>query len=222
MEKVVLITGSETLLGRKLVEKELYRGNLVAAPVSSKKDSSSGSESSRKNLMVLSWNRSSLFSAKTIMREVCRKWGRIDRALIIDPNLSGGLPFSELPVTDIDDMIDREIKGMLYLTRELLQLFQKQDEALLSYIRSGKPSLEQNAAERGRSGFFRDFSDRLLEEKSENIYKIGFINAASNVDICADFILELCESQPEKACGEWLKATDKKSLFANIPIEKRV
>ena len=220
MESVVLIAGSETLLGRKLVEKELGRGNRVVAPVNSKKETA-GSETSRENLMVIPWNRSSLFSAKTLVRESLRKWGAIDRALIIDPILSGGVPFSELTINEIDDLVDREIKGYLYLTRELINYFDRTQKSLLSFIRNKKMPLEGNAPEKACSSFFKAFADNLIAEKSESTFKLGFINGTTNVDTCADFIIDICDNRPEKSRGEWLRATDKRSLFSSLPIEKR-
>jgi NAD(P)-dependent dehydrogenase (short-subunit alcohol dehydrogenase family) len=61
MGKVVLITGSDCLLGHKLVEKELKKGNRVIAPVASK--SSASNESGREDRLVIPCNRSSDDSA---------------------------------------------------------------------------------------------------------------------------------------------------------------
>lgn len=219
MGNVVMIAGSETLLGRKLVEKELDRGNRVIAPVNSKKDSSTG-ESSRENLMVFSWNRSSLISTKTLIREAQRKWRSIDRALILGGPFNDGLPFGDHTLSELDERIDQEIKGLLYLTRELSLLFSG-SPSLLAFVRNDGSRHESGTLEKGCAGFFKSFSDSLIEEKSENIYKCGFINGASNVEVCADFILRTMDEQPDKARGEWLRISDRKSLFSGLPIEKR-
>lgn len=220
MSKVVLIAGSETLLGRKLVEKELDLGNRVVAPVNSRKESS-GSESSRANLLVLPWNRSSLFSTKTVIQEAYRQWKTIDQSLIIDSGQGENSPFTNLSLSEIDETVDRDIKGTLYLSRELLSYYAREDkQSLLTFIRQ-ENSTQGSSLSSGCSGFFRDFSDRLIQEKLDSVFMCGFINMTKNVDICANYIIEICKSKPEKAWGEWLKVSDKKSLFSLLPIEKR-
>jgi NAD(P)-dependent dehydrogenase (short-subunit alcohol dehydrogenase family) len=219
MSKVVLIAGSETLLGRKIVEKELNLGNRVVAPVSSSGESSTG-ESSRENLLVIPWNKSSLFSAKTIIQETVRRWGYLDRAYIIGGVNQERAPFADLSLADLDKVVDREIKGLLYLTNQLMNLLSKKPSSSLFFIRrvfngSG------NGIDRGCSGFFKELSDGIMEERQENITVAGFISSTTNAEAAAESILEYAADLPDKARGEWLRISEKRNRFSPLPIEKR-
>lgn len=219
MGKVVLIAGSETLLGRKLVEKELDRGNRVVAPVNSTKEGVSG-ESSRKNLLVIPWNKPSLFSARTVLQETLRRWGAPDRAYILDGLPKETDPFADLSLADLDRMVDREIKGYLYLTHLLLDTLKGREGGALFFIRQVRGDGD-SSLNRGISGFFREMSDALMTEKPDGVTLAGFLSRTTNVESCAESILDLTENLPEKARGKWLRITEKKSPFSTLSIEKR-
>ncbi|MDC7220630.1 MAG: hypothetical protein PQJ59_11910 [Spirochaetales bacterium] len=219
MSEVVLIAGSETLLGRKIVEKELARGNRVAAPVNSSKESGSG-ESSRENLLVVPWNRSSLFSAKTVIQETVRLWGIPDRAYIIDNSNRETAPFTDLSLADLDDTVDREIKGFLYLTNQLINTLKKKNSSSLFFIRPHH-SKSESGMDRGMGEFFRELADGIMRERLERLQTAGFISSTANAESCAESILEYASDLPEKARGEWLKISEKRNLFLPLPLEKR-
>ncbi|MDC7223222.1 MAG: hypothetical protein PQJ60_05730 [Spirochaetales bacterium] len=218
MSQVVLIAGSETLLGRKLVEKELDRGNRVVAPVSSSRDSGGG-ESSRENLLVIPWNRASLFSAKTVIQETTRHWDIPDRAYMIDGRSREAAPFTDLSLTDLDETVDREIKGFLYLTNQLIPLLKKGRSSLL-FIR--RPSSEgESGLDRACSGFFRELADGIMREKPDRLTVGGFVSTTANVEVSAESIVEYASLLPEKARGEWLKISERRKPFSQLSIEKR-
>lgn len=217
MAKVVLITGSETSLGRKLVDKELGRGNRVVAPVASK--SSNTADNSREDLLVLPWNRSSVFSTKTVIREAQRQFGKLDRAILLSPAGAEATYFMEMSVNEVDEVIDQSIRGNAYITRELSQVIQETGSMTLGFVlQSGKNS---SPLYNGSKGFFRNFADTLMLELSPGTDLCGFITESPDLEGFADFILQYLEDLPEKARGNWLKHSDKKSLFTSLPIEKR-
>lgn len=218
MSKLLLITGSETLLGRKVVEKALKLGYNIIAPVASK--ASSNAENNREDLLVLPWNRASVFSAKTVIREAERKMGPIERALFLSPASAEQNYLSEMSVAQIDDHIDNTLRGLSYLLRELFLHQQNLDNATLCFART---QLKNNLAlQKGSLGFFQSLADSIIQENHGNLSMCGFLSDSPDMDGYADFILQYLESLPEKAQGQWLKHSDKKNLFSQLPIEKRV
>ncbi len=219
MSQVVLIAGSETLLGRKIVEKELARGNRVVAPVSSSRESGSG-ESSRDNLLVIPWNRTSLFSAKTVIQETVRKWDTPDRVYILDGKSRESDPFSDLSLADLDRIVDQELKGFLYLSHLIINLLKKKNGSSLFFVRQFSTGRE-SGLDSGCAAFFKEMADGIMAEGEERISLCGFLSQTSNADVCAESILEYAVSLPDKARGEWLRIGEKKNRFTVLPIEKR-
>ncbi|MBN2627123.1 MAG: SDR family NAD(P)-dependent oxidoreductase [Spirochaetales bacterium] len=219
MSEVVLIAGSETLLGRKLVEKELDRGNRVVAPVNSTKDGGSG-ETSRENLLVIPWNKPSLFSAKTILQESVRRWGSLDRAYLLENVPREGGLYTDLSFSDLDRIVDREIKGFLYLSHLLLNYLKEQGRGSLFFVTPHRGDRNDSMG-RGCSAFFRETADAILCEKPDGITLAGFLSRTTNVESSAGSILALSTDLPEKARGEWLRITEKKNPFNSLSIEKR-
>jgi len=215
----VLIAGSETLLGRKLVEKELDRGNRVVAPVNSTKDGGSG-ETSRENLLVIPWNKPSLFSAKTILQESVRRWGSLDRAYLLENVPREGGLYTDLSFSDLDRIVDREIKGFLYLSHLLLNYLKEQGRGSLFFVTPHRGDRNDSMG-RGCSAFFRETADAILCEKPDGITLAGFLSRTTNVESSAGSILALSTDLPEKARGEWLRITEKKNPFNSLSIEKR-
>jgi len=218
MEKVVLITGSESLLGRKLVEKSLSRGLKVAAPVAS--NAGNSADSGREDLMVVPWNRSSVFSAKTVVREVERQFGKIDQALFLSPHSTELSYLMELSVSDLDQHFDNTIRGPVYLVKEMLSSMQKKKGGQLCFAMTGVKSMQ--SLQRGSSGFFRSFADSLIQESDAGLQMCGFLSDSTDMESYADFILEILKEElPAKALGQWLKHSERKNLFSSLPIEKR-
>lgn len=218
MEKVVLITGSESLLGRKLVEKSLNRGLKVVAPVGS--NSGSGTDSGREDLLVIPWNRSSVFSAKTVVREAERQFGKLDMALFLSPHSTELSYLMELSVSDLDNHLDNTIRGPVYLVKETLSAMQKKDGGQLCFTMTGSKSMQ--ALQKGSFGFFRSFADSLILESDPKMQMCGFLSDSNDMENYADFILELLSQDiPPKALGQWLKHSERKNLFSALPIEKR-
>ena len=117
MSKVVLVTGSESLTGRKLIEKLLARDCRVVAPVAGRE--TDRSETGTANLTVLTWNRASWFSAKAVVRETLRHHQRIDAALILSGHTATAPAFSEAGSGDVEEILEHSVKGSVALVREL-------------------------------------------------------------------------------------------------------
>jgi len=217
MAEVVLITGSETLLGRKLVEKELARGNRVIAPIGNKTGSSS--ENTREDFLTLPWNKSSVFSAKTVIREGERQLGPINRAVFLSPGNTESAYLMEMTISDIDDLLDNQIRGFIYLVREVYTLMKEREFSKLGFAMThNKSSL---CIQKGCIGFFKDFADKLIQEPTPAIEMCGFLSSSNDIDSYSHFIMEMLDTLPPKAKGQWLKHSDKKNLFSSLPIEKR-
>ena len=218
MGKVILITGSETLLGRKLVEKNLSAGNSVIAPVLSKDENTN--ETKKNNLFVVPWNKSSIISTRTVVREGIRVFQKIDEAILVYSENKTNDQFLDFSTSEIDEAIDSSINGLVYLTRELLKAISNDNNFAISFAMVKKNQKQGNSIEKGFQGFFKSFADSVIQN-IQIIYKCAFTTSVSEMDSYAAFICNILSDRPEKASGQWLNYSDRKNLFSSLPILTR-
>jgi hypothetical protein len=218
MGKVILITGSETLLGRKLIEKNLKAVNKVVAPVQSKDDNTN--ENQKNNLLVVPWNKSSVISTRTVIREGIRVFQKIDEAILVYSENKTNDQLLDFSTSEIDESITSSINGTVYLTRELLRINNTHAEGCLSFAVVNKNQNVANPIEKGFSGFFKSFADSVILNDSK-LYKCAFTTFVSEMDSYAEFICQVLQERPVKADRQWLSYAEKKNLFSSLPILPR-
>lgn len=218
MGKVILITGSETLLGRKLIEKNLAAGNRVIAPVHSKNENSN--EPQKNNLFVVPWNKSSVISTRTVIREGIRVFQKIDEAILVYSENKTNDQLLDFSTSEIDESIDSTINGIVYLTRELIKFIGSERDSAISFVIARKSQKRESSMEMGFRGFFRAFADGVILENN-SLYRCAFTTTVSEMDSYATFICNLLEERPAKANGQWLSYTERKNLFSSLPILPR-
>lgn len=218
MEKVILITGSETLLGRKLIEKNLSAGNKVIAPVHSKDKNSN--EPQKNNLLVVPWNKSSVISTRTVIREGIRVFRKIDEAILVYSENKTNEKLLDFSTSEIDESIESSINGIVYITRELIKVFGSDQNKAVSFAMVRKRLDLERPLESGFRGFFKSFAEAVITSDNP-LYKCAFITSVSEIDSYAGFICNLLSEKPQKADGQWLNYTERKNLFSTLPILPR-
>ena len=218
MGKVILIAGSETLLGRKLIEKNLSAGNRVIAPVQSKDNKTN--ELQKNNLLVLPWNKSSVISTRTIVREGIRVFQKIDEAILVYSENKTNDQLLNFSTSEIDESVDSSINGTVYLTRELMRVLSPESDKCLSFAIVNKARNIVNPIEKGFQGFFKSFADATITG-DDKLFKCAFTTSVSEMDSYASFICNILYDRPIKANGQWLSYTERKNIFSSLPILPR-
>jgi len=210
MNGVSLVSGSETLTGRKLIEKLLERGSPVIAPVAG--TATRANETSRDNLCVLTWNRSSWFSTKAVVREALLRYGRIDSGWILHQAPPLFRSFAEVKSSDIETVLEQSIKGSIALTRELLPLLENSD-GFLGMVLPHQSGTVPNPLDSLAHGAFTGFSTSLIQEVKLNLWACAFISKSTNADDFVTKIIELGNKKPAKLRGRWYKYTEQRRFF---------
>ncbi|MDA3809491.1 MAG: hypothetical protein PF518_04075 [Spirochaetaceae bacterium] len=218
MGKIILIAGSETLLGRKLIEKNLSAGNSVIAPVQSKDDNTN--ELKKNNLLVLPWNKSSVISTRTVVREGIRVFQKIDEAILVYSENKTNDLLLDFSTSEIDESVESSINGIVYLTRELMRVLNPANDRCLSFAIVNKVRNLINPIEKGFQGFFKSFADATISGE-DKLFKCAFTTSVSEMDSYASFICNILHDRPTKADGQWLSYTERKNLFSSLPILPR-
>jgi len=219
MSKAVLIVGSETLLGRKLIEVYLNAGCKVIAPVMTSLETMK--ESEKKNLLVIPWNRSSLVSAKTVFRETVRVFGTLDKAIIVNPEISSSPLLEEAETEKIDDLLNTYIHGTLYLIKEIIQYFRNRDSGTLVFAETEKGLSQTAVLSSVISAGFHSTAEGLLMSGLNELKICGFTSRLTEMEDYAQFIKGILDSEDPRINGEWLLYSERKNLFQTLPIIKR-
>lgn len=215
MNEVTLVSGSETLTGRKLIEKLLARGSQIIAPVAG--TATQANETSKANLCVLTWNRSSWFSTKAVVREALRRYGRIDSGWILHQAPPPLRNFSEARSNDIEAVLEQSIKGNIALVRELLPLLEASG-GFLGMVLPHQSGTVPGPLDSLAHGAFTGFSTSLIQEVKLDLWACAFISRSTNADDFATKIIELGTSKPVKLKGRWYKYAEGRRLFGGSTI----
>jgi len=215
MSEVSLVSGSETLTGRKLIEKLLARGSQVIAPVAG--TSTRANETKRDNLCVLTWNRASWFSTKAIIRETLRRFGHIDSGWILHQAPPPFRNFSEARSNDIEQVLEQSIKGSIALARELLPLLEKSDGFLGMVLPHQSGTLPGPLDSLAR-GAFTGFSTSLIQEVKLGLWACAFLSKSTNADYFTTKIIELGHTKPAKLKGRWYKYAEGRRFWGGSSI----
>ncbi|MDC7231607.1 MAG: hypothetical protein PQJ58_00120 [Spirochaetales bacterium] len=219
MSKTVLIIGSETLLGRKLIEIYLNSGYKVIAPVMTTQETLKTSE--KTNLMVIPWNRSSLVSAKTVIREVMRNVNTLDKAVVVNPESAETAVLEDLETEFLDEALYSFTHGTLYLIKEILDFFRTQEAGLMAFAETEKALSSESLVPSILRGAFHNMAEAVILAGNGESVRCGFTSRLTEMEDYAQFIKGILESEDPKINGEWLQFSEKKTIFQSLPIIKR-
>jgi len=141
MTRGIFIVGNESALSRAieaetinrvdqyaaaLIPNRLSTGNLVGTgkPAASEND----------KRLSLDWNPSSPISARTLVLGAENRLERIDEAILVCSPPSIRSSAAEIPLSDIEIMINDHVKGWFYLVRELAGVFTSRQKGTLVLV----------------------------------------------------------------------------------------
>jgi NAD(P)-dependent dehydrogenase (short-subunit alcohol dehydrogenase family) len=220
-KKTILIAGRESSFGAALVAEARSRGYSVVATVEPERDGKgrgSGAEEAGRSedLLILPWNRNSPFSVRNIFIR-CRNLGRPLGAALIPFSpcfAAGGLEGAELAA--VDEFVDREIKGPLFLARESAAEFAKQGNGILAFIEYGDPSVRSPLGE-AAAGAFRALAQELFPLNESSPYAtLGFRCEQPAEAAFAAFIVKTIGETAGRFPGRWIKYSGKQGFLSGV------
>lgn len=131
MKRKILITGLDSKLKTKLSKLFMDGNYKVAVTVnSSNKKVNPGSS----NFIEIPWNNRSPLSAKNIILECQNKMEGFDDVLTIFSSEQNNKPIHEISSAEIESTIDSNLKGNLFILKEIILYFQKIGAGNISLI----------------------------------------------------------------------------------------
>jgi len=182
-----------------LIPNRLSAGNLVGT------GKSAASENDKR--LALDWNPSSPISARTLVLGAENRLECIDEAILVCSPPSIRSSAAEIPLSDIEIMINDHIKGWFYLVRELAGIFTSRQKGTLVLVYSDIGSGKDDAADvlgPAALASFRALTQGLLSSAHNEKYNTVAFSAsdAGNEAAFAAFLYKTIDELTARSNGK--------------------
>jgi hypothetical protein len=214
MVRGIFIAGNESAISRAIEAETLKRVERYAAAfipnrltaVSGTQKSPAQNEEAR---LSLDWNPSSPISARTLVLAAENRLDKIDEAILVCSPPSIHCAAGQLPLSDVEILVNDHIKGWFFLVKELAAVFAERRHGTLAlcYSDLGLSQSRDDAADLlGASALasFRAFTTGLLSAaRGEPYATLGFsCSDAGNEDSFAAFVYKCIEEGSKRSSGK--------------------
>lgn len=234
MGRVVLVTDIETPLGLELAKKYAASGSSLIAASGSANNIESFAGLSDEKYFQVKWSRKSPISARNVVLSGLNHFKHIDEAVILQilVNHPAGAKrnnFGDLKFADIDSLIDTQVKGNLFLIKEIIHymanlreetklqgqtdLKENNKKDLLTIVQYCESSIaELDPIEKFVINGFETFFESLASS-NKNININGFLSDAVAVTEYANFIFKTISEKSNKLKGRIFRFSNRQGIF---------
>ncbi len=214
MDKSILITGRAAPVTTELAMRTAAKGFTLATAADGRNESGNGIGELDERIRAVEWKPALPISARGVVQEVCNAFERIDEALVVCAPLAPAVPFHELPPATVEDAVDRAVKGLIYMSKELIGHFSRRGGGTLSFVLH-QPERELSAPLDGALlGAFERLVDGLFElYANEPIMLRGFRSTGSEPGEFAEHVLAYLMEENPRGGGKWLRHSGRPGLF---------
>ena len=211
MTRGIFIAGNESTLCRAIETEALNRVEQYAAALIPNRLSGAQKSITQENekRFSLNWNPSSPLSAKTVVLAAENRLERIDEALLICSPPSIRSNTAELPMSDVEIMINDHIKGWFFLVKELAAVFTNRKRGILALVfnnvhaHTGKDDLADVLGPSSLASFRALSGGLLAAAHNEQYITAGFSNSGTgNESAFADFMFKKIDQINERSSGK--------------------
>ena len=212
MTRGIFIAGNDCALSRAVEAEAVNKvEQFASALIQNRFLITAKSPSQEKGRLPLEWNPSSPISARTLALAAENRLERIDEAILVCSPPSIRSSAEELPLSDIEIMINDHIKGWFFLVREIAALFSSRKSGTLALVYTDiTSSAKDDAADvLGPSALasFRALTHGLLAAAHTEPYiTAGFSTSdAGNEASFASFIFKSLDDITKRSNGKHFK-----------------
>ena len=201
MPRTILVTEGSSPLGAALVRLLAARGYAVVSTLDRPQPAEPTVEDEApRSPLAVNWNRRSPVSARTVVLSVLNSFETLDEALILEPACPASGPLNHVASADIERAFD-DIKGTVFLSREVLASFQGRGGGVVCFVRGGTAAGPVESAVREA---FRGMAASILAAPGSGaIVANGFQCGAVEPEEFAAFIDRTLEEKARKITGRW-------------------
>lgn len=212
MNQACLVTGKSSQLLAEVVHETVARGRNTLIARSGALELSAAVESAA----TITWNRRSALSARSVVLHAQNLYGRLDEAVIVFAPVRESVPFHESSIVSIENRTDAEVKGYLFMIREIVSLFQKQRSGRLVLAVQETESEVRSPLEAMSLGSFTSAAEALQQFYRNEALEIRLCHSRSDDDSgYAGFILDALDAPtPRRPRTEWLRHAARGGIFS--------
>jgi NAD(P)-dependent dehydrogenase (short-subunit alcohol dehydrogenase family) len=169
------------------------------------------------DVAVISWNRRSALSSRSVLLHAVNTFGRLDEAVVVFSPAPDTSTFHESSIVGIEDRIDAEVKGYLYILREILAQLVKQGAGSVALVLHHPPDELQTPLEAAATGSFVSLVDSISRYyRNEPVGVHRFRSSDDDIPGYARFIasrLDQDAGSRTSARRRWLSYRRRRGLF---------
>jgi hypothetical protein len=203
MDQACLVTGKSSELLAEVVHEAVARDRNTLVARSGPLELSVGAE----NASTVSWNRRSALSARSVILHAQNLHERLEEAIIVFSPVRESVPFHESSIVSIENRTDAEVKGYLFMIREIVSLFQKQRSGRLLLAVREEETEVRSPLEAMSVGSFVASAESLQQfYRNEQLEIRLCYSHSSDASGYAGFILDALDApRPRRPRAEWLR-----------------
>jgi hypothetical protein len=211
MEKACLVTGKPGPLFGEIVRTAVGRGRNMLVTRSGHMGLD---DSVPESVETIAWNRRSALSARSVLMHAINTFGRLDEAIVVYSPAEDLAPFHESSIVGIEDRVDAEIKGYLFILREILAQFVRQGHGRLALVFSEPADPVRSPLESSGAGSFVSLADSLDRVySSEELSVVRCHSDGHDTAGFADLVLDRLDARPERR-SRWHHFASRSGLFS--------
>ncbi len=217
----MLITGRDTPLGGELTDRALAAGFAVVATVNSlpkKKSAPRGKDDGERKaepdaLLLLPWTRPSALSAQNVILRALKAHDSLDHAVVVVDGGAESRALHELPAAKVQEIIDAQLKGHVFLIKEVLHLFLRRRAGTLSLVLHAGGAEAPSALDSMTTASFLALARSMMSTyQNEPIAINGFETASSADSAYAGYVIRAIKGGSRTSGGKWHRFNDRAGL----------
>jgi hypothetical protein len=214
MTRGIFIAGNESTLSRAIEAETLNRVEQYASALIPNRLSGAPKNIIQENdkRLSLNWNPSSPLSARTVVLAAENRLEHIDEAILICSPPSIRSNAAELPLSDVEIMVNDHIKGWFFLVKELAAVFTNRRRGTLMLVynniaaNTGRDDLADVLGPASLASFQALSLGLLAAAHSEQYITVGFSNSdTGNEPAFAEFIYKKIDEINNRSNGKLFK-----------------
>ena len=216
MERTLLITGRHSAFTDDLVQEALARKFRVLATYDPSGEEPEVPDGLGDDLTYIEWNRRSPISARSVLLKAENAADSVEELFVVYSPESLTVPFHETGASRIEELVDANIKGYLFLLREALGYLLRHGEGGgLNIVVRDRGSELVPPLESAVSNAFRSTVRSIMSFYEEEPVRIRGFHAPESKEgrEFAQYILDTIQEKGEKSAGRWNKFGGRGALF---------
>jgi len=215
MEQSILIAGNQSKLNSEIAQEALSQKHRVLATYEPESEGPIIPTGLENTLHYVEWNRRSPISSRFVILQALNQQIELDHAILVFSPHNDRIMVQDLPSATIEEKLDFDAKGYLFLLKELINYFMKRQKGSITFvIQNTGPDILPPLDAMLLGSFYNLAESMFSLYENEPLILRGIESRIATNRQVAEYILQtIMEDQPKNR-NKWLKYNGKTGLFS--------